>query len=60
MNVKLKIARHKQGLRQFQLASLLEISENKLSQFETGRQEPTIAQKVKLAEILNVKVEDIF
>ncbi len=51
---KLKLARIQSGLRQWDLAQLVGISESRLSKIETGRSKPSDPLLSKIAEALGV------
>lgn len=56
----LKIKRWKTGLKQYELASLMECSSPYLSLVENNRIDPPIEFKLKVARILNEKIEEVF
>lgn len=56
----LKIKRWEAGMKQYELAMLLECSSTYLSMVENGRVEPTEKFKKKVAKIFEVSTTDIF
>lgn len=56
----LKIKRWESGIKQYELAILLGCSSTYLSMVENGRIEPTEHFKVKVAEIFNTPVDELF
>lgn len=56
----LKIKRWESGIKQYELAILLGCSSTYLSMVENGRIEPTESFKIKVAEIFNVPVDELF
>ncbi len=56
----LKIKRWERGIKQYELAILLGCSSTYLSMVENGRVEPTENFKLKVAEIFNTPVEQLF
>ena len=60
MTNNLFIYRRKAGLRQLDLARRLGMSEQGISNIETGRTTATIDRATQIAKILKVKLEDIF
>ena len=60
MNIlNLKVARVKKGLTQKQLAELVGVSSSTINRIETGNQIPKVDILLKLAEILEVSVEEL-
>ncbi len=59
MLTKVKLARLKLGFRQWDVARQVGISESSLSKIETGRTQLSTDFATRLAEVLNVGVEDI-
>jgi transcriptional regulator with XRE-family HTH domain len=57
---KLFYYRRARGLRQYQLAERLGISEVRVSRIETGRTVPTPELSGKISELLGVAVDDVF
>jgi len=56
----LKLERVRSGMRQWRLASLVEISQAELSHYETGRRQcPTDLQE-KIARVLECSIETLF
>jgi len=60
MRNQLKIKRWEAGLKQYELAFLLGCSSTYLSMVENNRIEATVDFKRKVAEIFNVRIEEIF
>ena len=52
--------RKERGLRQEELADLLEVSRQTISSLENGRYNPSIILAIKIARIFGVGVEEIF
>ena len=60
MNIlNLKVARVKKGLTQKELAELIGVSPSMINRIETGKQIPKVDILLKLAEILEVSVEEL-
>lgn len=57
MQVRLKELRKERGLRQKDVAQLLNITQMSYSYYERGLREPEIALLIKLAELFNVSVD---
>jgi putative transcriptional regulator len=60
MNNRLKEVRLEKGLSQKDLALLLEITPSYLNKIERGKQDPRVSLAVRIATILDCRVEDIF
>ncbi len=60
MRNQLKIKRWEAGLKQYELAFLLGCSSTYLSMVENNRIEATVHFKRKVAEIFNVRIDEIF
>ena len=60
MNLNLKIARMKQGKTQYDLSYSTRIPQGIVSLIETGVKQPTPAQAKKIADALQVSIEEIF
>jgi len=60
MRNQLKIKRWEAGLKQYELAFLLGCSSTYLSMVENNRIEATMDFKRKVAEIFNVRIDEIF
>lgn len=56
----LKRIRRASGLKQSTLAKLAGVSRSATSEIESGKHLPSLRTAQKLAEVLNVKIEDIF
>lgn len=52
--------RKAQGLTQFELAEALEISDRAVSKWETGNSFPDNELALKLCQILNINISDLF
>jgi putative transcriptional regulator len=52
--------REEKGLTQADLAELLKISENYLGKIERGKSIPSMKLAVRIAKLLNCKLDDIF
>ena len=59
MRVMLKDARRSKGLTQKQLAKLLGVSQPILSQYETGQRVPNLIVSRKIAEALEVSLDEL-
>ena len=59
MGVKIKETRKKRGLTQKQLAELLGVKQQNISDWERGERSPSIKNLKKLAEILNCQIDDL-
>ncbi|APT75266.1 XRE family transcriptional regulator [Marinitoga sp. 1137] len=57
---KLKIYRLKKGLTQKELAKLLNVQQNTVAMWETGKSKPPIDKALKIARILGTTVEELF
>ena len=57
---RLKVARAERGLSQGDLAKLVGVSRQTISQIERGDYSPSVTLALKLAKICQVTVEDIF
>lgn len=55
----LKIIREKKGISQAQLAMMLGVTQGSVSAWETGRWEPSIDMIRKIAQILDVTVDEL-
>ena len=60
MKNRLEELRKARGLRQEELADILEVSRQTISSLENGRYNPSIILAIKIARIFEVGVEDIF
>ena len=57
---RLKVARAERSLSQGELAKLVGVSRQTISQIERGDYSPSVTLALKLAKICGVRVEDIF
>ena len=57
---RLKVARAERGLSQGDLAKLVGVSRQTISQIERGDYSPSVTLALKLAKLCQVSVEDIF
>ena len=55
----LRCSRKKQGLSQEQLAKMSGLSRNTIINFETGKRDPRIRDLRKIANALNVPIEEL-
>lgn len=60
MKNRLEYFRKKQGIRQEDLASILEVSRQTISSLESGRYNPSILLAFKIARFFGISIEDIF
>jgi len=60
MKNRLKEVRMEKGLSQKELAGLLQITPSYMNKIENGKRMPNVLLAVRLAAILDCKVEDIF
>ena len=56
----LKMLRKKKGLTQQKLAEILGIKQNSYSDWETGNNEPSLENLIKLADLLEVSLDWLF
>lgn len=57
MKINLLLAREYRGFSQQQLASLLEVRQQTLSEWENGLNKPSIKMFVKISKLLNFRVD---
>ena len=60
MKNRLEELRKERGIKQEQLASLLEVSRQTISSLEKGRYNPSIQLAFKIARYFEMSIEDIF
>ena len=60
MNNKLEELRRQRGLRQEELADILEVSRQTIGSLENGRYNPSILLAFKIAHYFGVSIEEIF
>jgi len=60
MKNKLVELREIHGIKQEELADILEVSRQTISSLEKGRYNPSILLAFKIAKYFNLKIEDIF
>lgn len=60
IGVRLKEAREKAGMSQAELAKLLGVSRQAVNNYETGDRKPADENKKKLADILDISIENCF
>ena len=56
----LKLERVRKGIRQWRLASLVEISQAELSHYETGRRQCPADLQGKISKVLECPIETLF
>jgi transcriptional regulator with XRE-family HTH domain len=56
---KIKAIRKKRGLTQKQLAELLGVKQQNVSDWERGERSPSVKNLKKLSEILNCQIDDL-
>ena len=59
-NIKLKIARVQKGLSQQELADLCELTRQTIGLIEKGKYNPTLNLCIKIANTLNLTLNDLF
>ena len=59
-NIKLKIARVQKGLSQQELADLCKVTRQTIGLIEKGKYNPTLNLCVKIANALNLTLNDLF
>lgn len=59
MGKKIKAIRKKRGLTQKQLAELLGVKQQNISDWERGERSPSVKNLKKLSEILNCQIDDL-
>lgn len=59
MGIKIKEMRIKRGLTQKQLAELLGVKQQNVSDWERGERSPSVKNLKKLSEILNCQIDDL-
>lgn len=59
-NMNLRIARIRKRICQYELSNKTGISQGRISLFERGHRQPTKEQAEKIAEVLQVDIEEIF
>ena len=59
-NIKLKIARVQEGLSQQELADLCEVTRQTIGLIEKGKYNPTLNLCIKIANTLNLTLNDLF
>lgn len=60
MKNRLEEIRKQQGIRQEELAAILEVSRQTISSLESGRYNPSIQLAFKIARYFNRSIEEIF
>lgn len=60
MKNRLEILRKERGLKQDELADLLEVSRQTISSLENGKYNPSILLAFKIAKVFQCSIEDIF
>ena len=60
MKNRLEEIRKKKGIKQEELALVLEVSRQTISSLENGRYNPSIVLAFKIAKYFNLSIEDIF
>ncbi|HAH94971.1 helix-turn-helix transcriptional regulator [Dielma fastidiosa] len=60
MKNRLEEIRKRQGIKQEELADLLEVSRQTISSLENGRYNPSILLAFKIAKYFNLTIEEIF
>lgn len=57
---KIKEFRKKKKLSQSDIAKIMEVKQNTVSQWETGERKPGVIQALKLSAILETTIEELF
>ncbi len=57
---KIKEFRKKKNLSQDNISKMINVRQSTISQWETGERNPNVLQALKLAEILETTVEDLY
>lgn len=57
---KLALARGRARLKQTELSKLAGISSRQISRYETGEQEPRLTAIARIADVLNIDVDDLY
>lgn len=60
MKNNLEVLRKERGLKQDELADLLEVSRQTIISLEKGKYNPSIILAFKIAKFFGVKIEDVF
>lgn len=60
MKNRLEDIRRQQGLKQEELAAILEVSRQTIGSLENGRYNPSIVLAFKIARYFHLRIEDIF
>ena len=60
MKNRLEQLRKEQGLKQDELAEILEVSRQTVSSLENGKYNPSILLAFKIARVFQCKIEDVF
>lgn len=60
MQLKIREMIKEKGMTNKEVAKILEVDQNTISRYATGRIKITLETSVKLAEILNCKVDDLY
>lgn len=60
LNNRLEEIRKLKGIKQEELASILEVSRQTISSLENGRYNPSITLAFKIARYFNMSIEEIF
>lgn len=60
MNNTLKALRNARGLTQQQLAEALSVSRQTVISIETGKYDPSLPLAFRIAQLLKVRIEDVF
>ena len=60
MGTNIKVARIRKGLNQDQLCELVKISRCTLSRLEQGKLDPKLSLMIKISNVLDVSVEELF
>lgn len=60
MNNTLKALRNARGLTQQQLAQALAVSRQTVISIETGKYDPSLPLAFRIAQLLGVRIEDVF
>lgn len=56
----IKYLRKKAGLKQYELANLVGVTQSKICEYENGNKSPSVHRLPKIADALGVEINDLF